>query len=201
MKELVIDSSLGLIKKHCPEYDEIKLEEIKYGLASIYLTLTKTVVICAIAFMLGILKELIIFTIIYNIIRMPSFGLHATTSLICLVSSTILFIGSAYISTIVSIPIWIKSILGIIGILLISKNSPADTAKKPIINPTRRKIYKLLSTGIAIIFVILSITIHNDFIANCFIIALILQCFIVSPFVYSLFGLPYDNYKNYDYAA
>ncbi|MFQ8643517.1 MAG: accessory gene regulator B family protein [Oscillospiraceae bacterium] len=201
MKELVIGSSLCLIKKYCPEYDEIKLEEIKYGLSSLYLTITKTIVICAIAFILGYIKELLIFTVIYNVIRMPSFGLHATTSLSCLISSTILFIGIPYLCTLISIPIWMKLILGTIGVLLIYKNSPADTEKRPIVSPKRRKTYKLLSTIVAIIFVTLSITIQNDFISNCFTMALILQCFIVSPTIYKLFGLPYDNYKNYNHTV
>ncbi len=188
---------MNLIKKQYPQYDEIKLAEIKYGLASIYLTISKTIVIGAIAFILGILKELIIFTIIYNILRMPSFGLHATKSWICLVSSTLIFIGIPYICTLITIPILLKIIAGIVGILLIFKNSPADTAKKPIINPKRRLTYKIISTVIAIIFVILSVTISNDFLSNSFIFALIIQCFVTSKAVYKLFGLPYDNYKNY----
>jgi len=67
MKELVIGYSMDLIKKQYPQYNEVKLAEIKYGLASIYITISKTIVICAIAYILGILTELIIFTIIYII--------------------------------------------------------------------------------------------------------------------------------------
>lgn len=188
---------MDLIKKQYPQYDETKLAEIKYGLASIYITISKTIVICAIAYILGILKELIIFTVIYNIIRMPSFGLHATKSWICLVSSTLIFIGSTYLCSIVIMPLLLKIILGIVGILLIFKNSPADTAKKPIINPKRRLAYKIISTVIAIIFVILSLTIPDNFLSNCFIIAIIIQCIITAKTTYKIFGLPYDNYKNY----
>lgn len=188
---------MNLIKKQYPHYDEVKLAEIKYGLASIYITISKTIVICAIAYILGILKELIIFTIIYNIIRMPSFGLHATKSWICLVSSTLIFIGSTYLCSIVTIPLLLKIIFGIVGILLIFKNSPADTEKKPIVSPKRRLAYKIISTVIAITFVVLSITIPDNFLSNSFIFALIIQCFMTSKSAYKLFGLPYDNYKNY----
>jgi len=197
MKELVVGCSMNLIKKQYPHYDEVKLAEIKYGLASIYITISKTIVICAIAYILGILKELIIFTIIYNIIRMPSFGLHATKSWICLVSSTLIFIGSTYLCSIVTIPLLLKIIFGIVGILLIFKNSPADTEKKPIVSPKRRLAYKIISTVIAITFVVLSITIPDNFLSNSFIFALIIQCFMTSKSAYKLFGLPYDNYKNY----
>lgn len=197
MKELIIGHSMNFIKNQCPQYTEEKLEEIRYGLASIYITISKTIIIFAIAYILGILKELIIFTIIYNIIRAISFGLHATKSWICLVSSTIVFISAPIICNIIAIPIWLKIILGSISILLIFKNSPADTEKKPIVNPKRRLIYKFLSTVTAIIFVILAITIPDNFLSNSFILALLIQCFMISKFVYKLFGLPYDNYKTY----
>lgn len=197
MKELVVGCSMDLIKKQYPQYNEVKLAEIKYGLASIYITISKTIVICAIAYILGILKELIIFTVIYNIIRMPSFGMHATKSWVCLVSSTLIFIGSTYLCSIVVITLLPKIILGIVGVLLIFKNSPADTKKKPIVNPKRRLAYKIISTVIAIIFVILSIIIPDNFLSNSFIFALIIQCFMTSKAIYKLFGLPYDNYKNY----
>lgn len=197
MKELFVNSSMNLVKTQYPQYSEEKLAEIKYGLASRYITISKTIVIGAIAFILGVLKELIIFTVIYNLLRMTSFGMHATKSWICLVSSTSIFVGSTYLCTMVTIPILPKIIVGIVGILLIFKNSPADTEKKPIINPKRRLVYKIISTITAIIFVVLSITISDNFLSNSFIFALVIQCFIISKSAYKLFGLPYDNYKNY----
>ena len=197
MKELVINGSMSHIKKSNPDFDQEKLEVIQYGLEGLYILITKTTIIFIIAALLGIVKELIVFALIYNFIRMPSFGLHATKSWICLVSSLTIFIGSAFICTLITIPINIKIILGIILIFFIYKNSPADTEKRPIINPKRRLIYKLLSTGIAIIFVTLAIIIPNNFLNNCFIFSLLVQCFMISPTIYKLFNLPYDNYKNY----
>lgn len=197
MKTLIINNSLNIIKKQYPEYTEEKLEEIEYGLVSIYLTFTKLIIISLIAIVLGIFKECIIFTVFYNIIRTTSFGLHATKSWICLVSSAIIFIGMPYICTIITLPINITLILGLIGIIFIFKNSPADTEKRPIINPKRRLAYKIISTVLAIIMVVTAILTNNVFISNSLVIAILLQCFIISPFAYKLFNLPYDNYKNY----
>ena len=50
----------------------------------------------------------------------------------------------------------------IIGIILIHKNSPADTAKKPIVSPKRRLVYKIISTIVASIFVVCSIITITD---------------------------------------
>ena len=197
MKEVFINNSMNLIHKYYPDYSEERLAELKYGLLGLYLMITKSIIIFGISLYLGIFKELLIFTVIYNILRAPSFGIHASKSWICLVSSATIFILSTYLSVNIVIPINIKIIFGIIGIILIYKNSPADTAKKPIVSPKRRRIYKLISTIIAIIFAIASIVVDNNFLSNSFILSLILQNIMVAPTTYKIFGEPYDNYKSY----
>lgn len=197
MKGLIINNSLALIQKYFPDYSEEKLEEIEYGLVGLYLTISKLIVIFIIAFLLGMLKEVLIFMIIYNIIRTTSFGLHATKSWICLISSTLIFITVPLLCISLTLPIWLRIIVGFICVFMVFKNSPADTEKRPIVSPKRRRTYKILSTLIAIIFVVLTTFLTDNFLANCFIFALVVQCFMISPFIYKTFNLPYDNYKNY----
>ena len=186
MKEVFINNSMNLIHKYYPDYSEERLAELKYGLLGLYLMITKSIIIFGIALYLGIFKELLIFTVIYNILRAPSFGIHASKSWICLVSSAIIFILSTYLSANIVIPI-----------ILIHKNSPADTAKRPIVSPKRRRIYKLISTVIAISFVTMSLLIENNFFANAFILSLLIQCVFTAPTTYKICGEPYDNYKSY----
>ena len=196
MRNKIINRCMNLIKNNS-DLDDIKLAEVKYGLEGVYMTLTKLVIVVTIALLLGILKEVIIFLFLYNIIRMPSFGLHATKSWICLVSTLIVFLTIPYLCKVYTIPTLIKIIMGIILILLYFKNAPADTHKRPILSIKRRITYKFISTLLAIIFVILSLIIENNFLSNSLIMSLVVQSFIISPTVYKLFNLPYDNYKNY----
>ena len=193
MKKLIINSCMNYIKKNT-NYDKTKLAEIRYGLEAIYLTFSKIIIILILAFILRIQKEMIIYMLIYNFIRMPSFGLHATKSWICLLSSTILFIGIPYLCIILTIPMFLKVIIGIAGICLMFKNAPADTKKRPIVNKKRRRTYKIISTLFAVIFVLLGSIIKDNFISNCFILALVMQNFMISPVVYKIFKLPYNNY-------
>ena len=197
LKEAFINNSMNVIQKYYPNYSDVKLEELKYGLLGLYLMITKSIIIFSIAIFLGVFKELLIFTVIYNIIRASSFGMHASKSWICLVASTSIFILLTYLSLNVTIPINIKLIIGIIGIIFMYKNSPADTAKKPIVSLKRRKIYKTISTLLAIIFVICSLIIDNNFLSNSFILSLVLQNIFISPTTYKIFNEPYDNYKTY----
>lgn len=196
MKKIIINSLIKCFKRK--NYNQEQLEIIKYGLESIYILITKTIFIFIVAYFLNIFKEVLIFSLLYNIIRMPSFGLHATKSWICLVSSTLIFIIVPYVCSVYEIDIFIRSIIGTICILLIYKNAPADTYKRPIVNKKRREIYKICSTLIAIIMVVSSLIIKNVFLHNSLILALVVQCFMISPLIYSIFKLPYNNYKKWE---
>lgn len=196
MKKFIIDKCIAYIKSKT-NYNDTKLKEIEYGLASIYLVITKMIIILILAIILDLFKEFLIYMIIYNIIRMPSFGLHATKSWICLISSIIIFIGIPYLCIFLSMPLYLKIIICILGICFMFKNAPADTKKRPIINKKRRKTYKFISTMLAILFSILSLIIKNNFISNCLIFSLILQNFMISPTIYKIFKLPYNNYKEF----
>ncbi len=197
MRSMFMKKVMNFIQNNNDKYDNEQLEIIQYGLESIYITITKSIIIFFIAFLMGIVKELFIFMLFYNLIRMPAFGLHATKSSYCLISSTIIFIGSTILAKVIVIPIYIKVILIVIIILCIYNWAPADTHKRPIVNKKRREIYKTLATIIAITFSFTSILITNQFLANCLIISLLVECFMISPHVYKLFKLPYNNYKNY----
>ncbi len=197
MKDFVVGNSLKIIKKSYPDYSNEKMEVLEYGLTGFYMFISKTIIIFTIAYFLGILKELIFFMIIYTAIRSFSFGMHATSSIICLIASALTFLSATYVSTLIILPIWFKVLFGILGIILIFKFSPADTEKKPIVSPKRRAIYKTLSMLIAIIMVICSLIIKDNFISNSCTIALLIQCVMISPLTYKLTNQKYDNYKYY----
>ena len=95
MKKKVLAKIKKAIKKQYPNYDNDKIDEIMYGLEGIYLTITKTIIIFAIAFILEIQKELLILLLSFNFIRLFAFGMHANNSITCLIFSSSLFLGGA----------------------------------------------------------------------------------------------------------
>ena len=196
LREKCMNACMNFIKEN-KDFDETKLEEIEYGLEAIYITLEKSIVIFTVAFILGIVKELLILLLFYNLIRMPSFGLHATKSSICLISSLLMFIGGAFLIKYLIIPFAFKYIIGVISFLLILKNAPADTYKRPIVSPRRRMTYKIISSLVALIYVILCLCIKDNLISNAMLLSLVIQNCMISPTVYKMFNLPYDNYKTY----
>lgn len=196
MKKFITYKIMNYIKTHT-DYNEIKLKEIEYGLVSLYINIPKIIIIISLAFVLGIFKEVIIFMLLFNILRSFAFGLHATKSWICLLSSTLIFIGIPLICKYIYINNLIKFLICIIGTSLMLKNSPADTKKKPIVSKKRRLRLKIFSTILSIFFSISAIIIKYNFLSNCLIFALILENIMISPTVYKIFKLPYNNYITY----
>lgn len=196
MKKFIISKCMNHIKKNT-NYNKKKLNEIEYGLVSVYMTITKFIFISLVAIIFGIFKEMFIFTLFFNIIRMPAFGLHATKSWICWIVTTILFIAIPILCIELSINTYLKIIICFLSIIFMYKNAPADTYKRPIISKKRREMYKIISTIIAIMFSFFSIFINNQFISNSLLFALILENCFISPLVYKMFKLPYNNYITY----
>ena len=197
MKQKVLDKVRKIVINSNKDIDEIKLEEIMYGIESIYLTIEKIILIIIISIILNIFKKVMIFMLIYNIIRFTAFGAHAKNSIACLIISTITFIGLPLLAIYITIPNYIKIIIGIICLIIFLVYAPADTEKRPIISKKRRIIYKICSILIGILYIILSIYLTNNYINNVLIISLLLQSIMILPITYKLFGVSYNNYKNY----
>lgn len=192
MKNKIINFFILKIKdtNHC---NPVKLEKIKYGLESLYLTITKLFIIILIAYFLNILYELIMFLIFYNTIRSVSFGLHAKESWICLLSSIIIFIGSSLVCKYIVFSLPLKYIIITLSFYLFWKYAPADTKKRPIVHKRRRAFLKFSSLLIVVSYAILSMILKDSFICSCLLVSLLTQGFLISPLGYKLFGLDYNR--------
>ncbi len=188
---------VGLIIKKFINYKQEDLEIIRYGLESLYIFISKTFFIFLLAYIFKTVKETIIFSLLYGLIRAPSFGLHATKSIYCFLSSTIIFIVIPYLLTLFDIAFIFRLILSILSLIIFIKRAPADTKEKPIINKKRRLIYKITSVTIAFLLIIASLFIKNVFLHNALVISLLIQSLLISKTVYKIFKLPYDNYKRW----
>ena len=198
MKNIIVDKCMNIIKNNNPKLSKKELDKMRYGLEGLYLNITKVILVFIIAIILGIFKETIILLLIFNGIRMTSFGVHAKRSIDCLVSSMILFLGFPILCIHLTIPIIIKYILFIPLVFLIGLLAPCDTEKRPLKDKKKRLVYKVLSIIISIIYMICAIFIKDNTLSNCFIFALIIQIIVMLPITYKIFGVSYNNYKKYE---
>lgn len=193
MKKNVLKFLITKIEKYNPNISKRKINHIAYGLEGIYLLISKSIIIFSLAYFLNILTELLILLFFYNLIKLFSFGIHATKSSSCLFFSIIVFLGSSILINYLIINTSLIAILNIIFVLLIFKYAPADTYKKPI--KKRRNLYKFSSTIITIILAFITTFIKNPIIINSIIIGITIQVIMILPITYKLFNLPYNNYK------
>lgn len=197
IKKKFLNYSLNLIKEYYPDTDSIKLDEYRYSLEGFYLTISKMIIIIPISLILGVFKEMIILLFFFNILREPGHGLHATKSWICLLSSTIIFVGTPFIAKIIAIHYLLKIILGIIGILIIYKYSPADTKKAPIIKEEKRNKFKFIATINCIVLTFMYIYIQDNIISNIILFSIWIEIILILPLTYRIFHLSYNNYNTY----
>ena len=198
MKKLIINKCMELVTTYNKDLSQRDIDKIKYGLEGLYLTITKLIFIIIVSIILGIWKETLLLIIIFNGIRLTAFGVHAKRSIDCLISSTLFFILFPIICIKLTIPLIVKIILFIPLTVLIGIFAPADTEKRPLINKKKRKIYKILSIIISTIYMTIAIVIKDNTLSNCFIFAIVIQIIIMLPITYKIFGVSYNNYKNYE---
>lgn len=196
MRSKIINSIMNQIKIY-NNFDDIKLQEIKYGLETVYLTIIKTIVFILLAILLKTIKGLLLFMLFYGIIRLTGFGVHAKKSIHCWISSILIFLIIPILIKYITINNYILYIISLISITILAIYAPADTPKRPLINKKKRIIYKVLTILISIGYLITITIIKDKLIINSLFYSLLLECFLVTPLIYKLFGVSYKNYKNY----
>lgn len=197
MKKVFLNTCLKLISQNDQSINEIQLDEIRYGLEGIYLTITKTIVIFGITYFLGIFEEMLIMLIVFNILRTTGFGIHAKKSWQCWLSSLIIFIIFPYLSKIITLPFSIRIALGIIAIIIMLIYAPADTVKHPLINRKKRLIWKCITVINCMILVVISLFVKDSTISNLMLFGIYSEVAVIIPITYKIFKLPYNNYLNY----
>ena len=196
IKNFVINNSMNLING-LNKYNEEQLEEIKYGIEAVYLLITKFIVIYTISIILGLWKETLLLLMFFNFLRATAFGLHASKSINCWISSIISFLLLPFICKNYVLPNWFFIIISSVCIVLFTLYAPADTIKRPLINAKKTKIYKIITIITSLIYTALIFLINNNIIKNIIIFSMILQVVLILPITYKIFKLPYNNYKNY----
>lgn len=198
MKKKFLKFVRNIVIQNNPEMSDDKVNEVMYGIESIYLTVTKIIIINLVALLLGIFWESLLLTVLYNVIRVTAFGLHAEKSSQCLIISLLMFIVGVYVCQI-EISFTVKVILSLVCLICIFIYAPADTYKRPLINPKKRKKFKIISFISASLFTAFIILYHDNVISNYLLIGLIEAVIVILPITYKLLKLPYANYKNYNY--
>lgn len=190
MVDKICDTLLNKIRKADLSIDDEKAEIIYYGLQNLVGELPKILIVCTIAIMLGLFKEIVIGTIVLMIYRGFAGGVHLKTHISCLLTSTFLMIGSAYLAKYYTYEneLLIYSLIFCIDFIIAFIYAPADTENRPIMKEFQRKRQKVISCCIVLIVYLLSTFIIKDkTITNLFMYMIFVESFMITPFAYKIF--------------
>lgn len=196
MKDVIINKSLSLLNSTY-NYNKNTLERVKYGLELIYISITKMIVILSISLFANMLKETIITIILFNGLRRYAYGIHAKKSIDCYISSTFIFVALPFIFILIKFSTIQKILISILSLISFILYAPADTHKRPLINEKHRKKLKIKTIIIGLIYILLIFIIKDTDIINLLLLSMIIESFVINPWIYKLFDMPYNNYKTY----
>lgn len=138
--------------------DEDKEQIIVYGAINLLQTIFAILWVIIAGLFFGVLYEALLFSITVSILRKYSGGAHASSPSHCIIIGTILavasgiFIDKIFFKIDMLTAILISTACIIFAFIIVAKNAPVDSIKKPITNIELKKQFKKKSIIVLFIF-------------------------------------------------
>ena len=197
MKKKIIDKLTNYICKY-KESSDLDIKKYRYGLETIYNLITKSIVFLTITLFTRSFKECLLIIIFYTFLRLFAYGMHASTSLGCWLTTLPTYVGGSLFVKYMSLNKITIYIIWIIYLIFAFLWAPADTKKRPLIHADRRKKLKIESLIICLIYGLLIVFLNNQKILNAIGFCLTLQAICICPLTYFITGNRFNNYIYYN---
>lgn len=196
MKKLIINKFVNIIEnnKVCSEKDK---KIYRYGMECLYNLFTKTFVILLISLLIKTTKEYLLLIIFYSFLRSFAFGIHASNSKNCWISTLTIYIGGSLLIKYLTIPKYIIIIAWMICTIFFILWAPADTPKRPILKVSKRRNLKIKALIMIFIYYFLICFCNNQAILNAIFLSMILEGGCICPLIYKITKTPFNNFIYY----
>ena len=189
------------IRYKMPDIDDERAEIINYGLQLVLGEIPKTLILFIIAYSLGAFELTILALLFIMPYRTFSGGVHLKTHVGCIIATSLMYIGNAFISkNIIIEPTYIKYILigmiWVFSLLMIKLYAPADTEAVPILRKKERLFKKIMSYIIMTVTLVIAIFLKNNEISNILIFGTLFQTISITRFIYKITNNKY-GYEEY----
>lgn len=174
------------------------IEKFSIGITVILLNLFEMIIVFILSAFLRVIKESLMFFIMFIILRALGCGIHCKTFGKCILITVIVHISSVFLSIKFPINITYALIISLIFIIILFKYAPADTENRPIIGELIRQKLKIQITIFSLIIVFINLIILNKVLFNISMYAIVMEGLSVLPCTYKLFNQSYNNYKAYE---
>lgn len=175
---------------------EMELEKIQYGIHIILINIFKLVLLFITAYFLGILNYTIVAFISFAILRSFASGVHANSSIKCIITNYIIFLGNVYLSLSFPLNKVCISAIFIISLILVILYAPADTEERPLMSKKLRGGLKVKSILIVLGFCITTLLFPSSVYMNLITYSVLQESILITPMIYIIFAKKYRNYEN-----
>lgn len=193
-----IANRLTEILKDRSDKSNFQENKVRYGIEVILINITKTTLIMGLAALLNIFWTTIVIMLSFGALRRYSFGVHATTSFYCSLSTIIGFFSGAFLSMHIFENKLILAGMFTVSIISILTFSPADTESRPLLGRNKRKTLKRKSIIIWVISFILAMYLKDFRIGFLIAYGNLLEAIMIMPVTYKIFNRRYKNYERYE---
>lgn len=195
--ERLVTNYMDIVNRNFSK-SNLEIKKIKLGIEILLINISKLIVIISCAYMMDLTKYAILSIIVFTAMRRYSFGLHASSSIVCTVVSSILFIATAAMGKYNPLTKEFTVLIGLISILGIAKYAPADTKAHPLIGEALRRKLKSKAINVTSIIYCIALILNNNEITTIVVLTAFIQSLIINPIMYKLFKKEYGNYEKYE---
>ena len=176
---------IALIKSQDPDISNNRIEELEYGFQCFYTFVTKISFIIILSIILKMFPEVLTVIITFLFVRSFAGGIHAESSLACLITTTSIYFGVSLVAIHTRIPFIVLISLAAIALILFIKYAPADVANKPIRGKKHKQKLKTLSILFSVVFTIIAIFLE-PVLQSAIILSIFVESIMITPLAYKL---------------
>jgi len=176
----------------------LELLKLKLGLEIILINLSKFIVIFLVAAYFNLLKEAALMSLVFGSIRRYAFGLHAENSIVCTITSLLMFVFGSYLSYHLILNNYIILISFLVIIIVLYKYAPGDTEYHPLLGEKLRNKLRKASVITGMILMVLALIIPNPTIKTIITLASGFEIISILPVTYKILNRRYKNYEEYE---
>lgn len=195
MGAFVENKIVNYIKNYNNSMSEDDESILRYGIQIYYFTISKLVVIMAMAILLNVFWEVCAVTLLIGGLKKYAYGFHADTFWSCIIISVVNFFGIVYLAKLSFGP-YAKILIILVSLIIFYIYAPADTEERPLVDAEERKKMKYKAIITAIVYCLVSLFV-KEYLSNMIILSLMFVGFNTCPIPYKIFKKEYNNYEKY----
>jgi accessory gene regulator B len=178
--------------------NDYELTKMRIGMEMTLNNLSKLIIICGLSIYLGTYIETGVVFFTFALLRRHTHGLHAKSSLICLLIMCVTHIWLPMLIKELYIPRIVVTGFFFILLFALYQYAPSDTEKLPLINEKRRRGLKIKSVLFGWIIMCIALLVPYQNIRNILLLSTMYVVVMIMPITYIIFKERRNNYKYYE---